>query len=319
MALALGMLAGCAPQKNELVFADAGWDSIKFHNAVAGYIGQAAFGYDGYKEIMGSSVILHEGLIKGEVDVHMENWTDNLATWDEDVAAEKLQALGVNFDDNMQGLYVPRYVIEGDTQRGIEPMAPDLKAVEDLKKYKDVFPDDEQKDKGRIYGAIPGWVIDEIMHKKYQHYGLDADFVYFRPGSEAAMNAAFTTAYEKGEPIVGYNWEPTWLMGKYDFVLLDDAPYTEEGFQAGETACPSVPVEVAVSNKFAEKNPEYVEFLKKYKTSSQLTSDALAHMQDTGASHLDTAKWFLKENDSLLDQWLTAEQAAKVREALGKV
>ena len=43
--------------------------------------------------------------------------------------------LSTNFDDNSQGLYVPTYVIEGDKERGIEAVAPDLKTVEDLAKY----------------------------------------------------------------------------------------------------------------------------------------------------------------------------------------
>ena len=34
-----------APGGKEIVFADAGWESIKFHNAVAGIIAQEIFGY----------------------------------------------------------------------------------------------------------------------------------------------------------------------------------------------------------------------------------------------------------------------------------
>ena len=45
-------------------------------------------------------------------------------------------------------------------------MAPGLKTVQDLKKYADVFPDDEKPGMGRIYRAIPGWEINEIMQKR---------------------------------------------------------------------------------------------------------------------------------------------------------
>jgi glycine betaine/proline transport system substrate-binding protein len=41
------------------------------------------------------------------------------------------------------------------------------------------------------------------MYKKYEFLNLDEKFVYFRPGSDAALAAAFTGAYERGEPIVG--------------------------------------------------------------------------------------------------------------------
>jgi len=310
-------LNGCSRQTGEITFADVGWDSVKFHNAVAGLVAESAFGYT-WKEVPGSSPIMHEAMLKGEVDVNMEEWTDNLATYKEDLEDGLFKELGVNFDDNIQGFYVPRYVVEGDKERGIEPIAPDLKNIQDLKRYANVFKDEENPQKGRIYGAIPGWEINEIMKRKVETSGLSESYIYFQPGSDAALSAAFTSAYEKGEPIVGYYWEPTWLTGKYDLILLEDEPYVdEESYTAGLTACPSVRVTIGTSNKFYEENEEFCEFLKKYETSSALTSEALAHMQETGEDYNDTAKWFLSEHDELLASWLPEKEADKVRAALG--
>ena len=87
----------------EIVFADVGWDSVKFHNAVAGLIAEQIFGYK-WREVPGSTAVLHEGLLKGEIDVHMEEWTDNLVTYEKDLNEGKFKDLGVNFDDNNQGL-----------------------------------------------------------------------------------------------------------------------------------------------------------------------------------------------------------------------
>ena len=311
-------LIGCSGDSSgskEIKFADAGWDSVKFHNAVAGLIAEEVYGYT-WTEVPGSSTVVHEGMLNGEIDVHMEEWTDNLASYKSDLEAGKFQEFGVNFDDNNQGVYVPRYVIEGDAERDIEALAPDLKYVWDLKEYPDVFPDQDNKDMGGMYGAIPGWEVDEIMHKKFMHYGLDENFNYIRPGSEAALGAAITDAYEKGEPIAAYYWEPTWLMGKYDFVLLEDEPFNEDTYLEGETALPEVRVTIGASNEFADNNPEFVEFLEKYETSSELTSEALAYMQDTDADYKTAAKWFLGENDDLLAEWLSEEDADKIREVI---
>lgn len=304
-------------EEREIAFADAGWDSIKFHNAVAGLIAEELYNYT-WREVPGSTTILHEGLLEGEIDVHMELWTDNLATYEEDLAEGKFHELSINFDDNYQGIYVPRYVIEGDKQRGIEPLAPDLKYVWDLKKYPEVFEDDEQKGMGRIYGAITGWEVDDILHKKYLHYGLDENFIYFRPGSDAALASAITGAYEKGEAIAAYYWEPTWLLGMYDMVLLEDEPYDEKAYLDGKTALPSVKVTVGASNNFVgdKYNQDFVNFLKKYKTSSALTSEALAYMQETGEDYNATAKWFLLKHEELLDEWLKPEEAKKMKEFL---
>lgn len=316
--LVIGSLSACSNGSSDnnstaghIKFADAGWDSIKFHNAVAGLIAEKAFEYT-WEEVPGSTPVVHEGLINGEIDVHMEEWTDNIPTYMEDLEAEKLQELGVNFDDNYQGFYVPRYVIEGDEERGIEPIAPNLKTVEDLKKYPEIFPDEDNPEKGRVYGAIPGWEVDKIMYNKYIHYGLDENFEYFRPGSEAALASALSNPFEKGEAVVGYYWEPTWLMGKYDFVLLDDEPFDEDTYLDGKTALPPVRVTIAISNDFAEGNEDIINFLSKYSTSSQLTSDALAYMQDEGADYNETAEWFLQEHDDLLIEWVGEEAAEKV-------
>ena len=319
-ALAVSLLGGCSSggsQKKELLFANAGWDSIQFHNAVAGFIAETAFGYQKWDNVTGSTPVMHEGLLKGEVDVHMEIWTDNIASYQEDLAANRFREMGINFDAPAGGFYVPRYVIEGDAARGLKALAPDLKTVADLLKYKELFPDDEKAGRSRIYGAIPGWEADTIHYAKYSHHGLDAAFEYFRPGSDAALAAAYTAAYTKGEPIVGYYWEPTWLMGKYDFVRLEEQAYTnKEDYWKGACRGPEMHVTVAVSNKFAEKDPEFCAFLQKYHTTSKMTGEALAYMQETGASHLEAAKWFLQQNDELLEQFLTAEQAQMVRNAL---
>lgn len=315
------LLSACSVQTSDeakpirAVFADAGWDSIRFHNAVAKYIGMAAYNIAG-EDIPGTTPITYNGMIAGDVDVYMEVWVDNLPTYYEDLEAGKFKELGINFDDNKQGLYVPRYVIEGDPERGIKPVAPDLKTVADLKNYSDVFVDPDDNSKGRIYGAISGWEIDTIMRSKYVFYGLDENYNYFDPGSEAASIAVIASAYKKGEPIVSYHWDPTWLTGQLDLVLLEDAPYDEQLFPLGQTECPSMDITICVSNDFYEKAPEYCEFLGKYRTSSALTAQALSYIEMNDASLEEAAAWFLKEHDDLITQWLTDDKARLVRSKL---
>ncbi len=301
--------------KTTVTFSDAGWDSVKFHNAVAGYIGKTAYNIEP-KVIMGSSSIVQAALVRGDIDVNMELWTDNVPSYAADMQTGKLENLGVNFDDNRQGFYVPRYVIEGDSERNIKPLAPDLKTVKDLKRYAKLFTDTENPDKGRIYGAIPGWEIDEIFYKKYVAYGLNKNYIYFRSGSEAALNTAFISAYDKGEPIVGYNYEPTWISGKLDLVLLQDEPYQPEQFKQGLTEARSVPVCIVANKQLISKAPAFTDFLKNYHTSSALTAEALAYIADTQATYEETAIWFLKKHPELLNQWLPEDKAQLVLNSL---
>ena len=314
----LAIVGGCSSSGEEtktvtITATDNGWDSQMLHNEIAGLIVENA--YDGYRfEVStGSSTMNWQAIIAGDVDLDIESWTDNVATYEDDKAKGDIIDVGILVHDSAQGLYVPRYVIEGDSERGIKPVAPGLKTVEDLKKYPDVFPDDEDPEKGRIYGSLPGWMADEILYKKYEYYGLDEDFNYVRLGSEATLFASLTAAYNLGEPWVGYCYEPTWVTGKLDLVRLEDAPYDPALYVEGKCSFPEQELKIVSSNKFADKAPDLLEFFKKYKTGSELVSQALAYLDDTGASHEETALWLLKENDHLLDEWLPAENAQKMR------
>ncbi len=286
--------------KTELLFADAGWDSIKLNNAVAGLIAEYVFGYT-WKETPGSTPISHEALLKGDIDIHMEEWSDNVATYRKDLGAGKLTELGVNFDDNHQGFYIPCYIAD---------KYPGLKTVKDLKDYAHLFPDPEDPKKGIVYGGVTGWVITEIMSKKLKAYGLDRFYNYFEVGSDSILTASMSSAWDKKAPIVAYYWDPTWLMGKYDFVLLEDDPYNSQTFPDGIGACPSVRVTIAVSNAFAASNPEYCAFLSRYGMPSAVISEVLAYMNDTGADYKTAARWLLTEaHPEFIDAWLTEEQA----------
>lgn len=301
-----------------IVATDNGWDSQKLHNAIAEIIVEN--GYDGYifETSSASSTMNWQAIISGDVDLDIESWTENVASYTDDVANGDIINVGILVPDSAQGLYVPRYVIEGDSERGIEPMAPDLKTVEDLKKYPDLFPDYEDKTKGRIYGSIPGWMADEVLYKKYEYYGLDEMYNYTRLGSEATLFASMVSAYNIGEPWVGYCYEPTWVSGKLDIVLLEDVPYDADIFMEGKCEFPKQELKIVSSNKFAERAPELVGFFEKYKTGSKLISEALAYLDETKATHEETAKWILKENDYLLDEWLPKENAEKVRAYINK-
>ncbi len=300
-----------------VVFGDAGHDSIRFHSYVAGIIMEKGYGYS-MDMISGSLPVTLTGLRRGDIDVKMELWTGNIADmYYEAIEAEDIVELGVNFDDNKQGFYVPTYVIEGDEDRGIEPIAPGLETVKDLKDYWQLFEDEEDSSKGRIYGSIPGWAVDEIMRTKVKTYGLDEYYNYFSPGSDAALSAAIVSAYERGEPIVAYSWEPNWLAGMLDMTLLEEAPYSEELWNDG-FACEfkSMDVTIAVNASFPEEFPKLAEFLSKYKTSSQLTNEALAYMRENDTDERAAAEWFLKNREDVWTQWVPEDIAQKVKSSL---
>ncbi|HEU5140214.1 MAG TPA: ABC transporter substrate-binding protein [Bacillales bacterium] len=300
----------------KIVFADAGWDSLRFHNWVARTILQAGYGYE-TSVTQGSTPVTILGLRKGQIDVYMELWVQNVKdVYHEAIESGDIKKLSVNYDDNHQGFFVPTYVIEGDSERGIKPMAPDLKSVKDLLKYPDVFNEDNSG-KARIYGSPLGWAVGKIMKQKVKAYGLDAEYKYFPPGSGTALKTSLISAYENGEPWVGYMWGPTWMLGKFDMTLLKEPPYDPQVWKDSKaTAFPKSPVVIAVNSKFAKKDPEVVKFLKQYQTSADLTNEALVYMHKNKASAEEAAHWWMKKHPDLWTKWVPKEIAQKVKKAI---
>lgn len=314
-------LAGCSSstsgELDKIVLADAGWDSIRFHNSVAQKILEEGYGYKTEVKA-GSTAATLEGFRQGDINVYMEIWTDNVKElYKEMTDAGDIVEVATNFDDNTQGFYVPTYVIEGDEERGIEPLAPDLKTVEDLKKYPEVFPDPEDSSKGRIVGAPTGWAVGETMAAKVETYSLGDTFNYISPGSDSSAVATLVDAYEAGKGWVGYYWSPTWVTAKYDLTLLEEPEYNEEQWNENfGTAFPPNDVVVAVHKDVPDLAPEIVEFLENYETSNALTEEALKYMNENEASADEAAEWWMKEHEDLWTTWIPEDIAEKVLKSL---
>lgn len=316
------VLAGCGGSSNAtgkptLILAEPDWESVRFHNEIAGFIIEEGYGYP-TDTTSGSTPVTFLGLRQGDIDIYTEVWTDNLTDYQEALDVGDIKELAVNFDDDYQGIYVPTYVIKGDPARGIEPLAPDLKKLSDLDKYWEIFKDPEDKSKGRIIGALPGWAADPIVTDKVNLLGLDEYYNVFRPGSAAALDTSIVRAYEKGEPWVGFYWEPTWIVGKYDMTLLEEEPYNAQEWADGnyKTGFPAVRVTVCVNKDMETTAPEVVDFLSNYETTSIITSEGLAYMQDNNVGPAEAAKWFFENYQDMWKSWVPEDVAQKVEAAL---
>jgi len=314
---ALGCTKKVEAPKAPLVFSDLGWDSAQVHNRIAAFILEHGYGY-GAEYVAGDTIPMFAGLERGDIDITMEIWVDNQQpAYDNAIAAGKVVDLGANFPDSWQGWLVPTYMIKGDPARGIKATTPDLKSVMDLPKYKDVFKDPEDPNKGVFYSCIAGWGCEKINEDKFAAYKLNDTFNLFLPGSGAALVASMAGAYKKGEPWVGYYWAPTWVLGTYDMTPLDEPAYDKAIFESTvKCAYPAVAVNIAVHSSMMEKAPEVVEFLKKYETTQDMANKFLAFMTAEEADTQAAAEWFLKEYEDVWTGWVSSDIAAKVKKAL---
>ncbi len=321
----------CGGVTRPIVFAEIDWDSVQVINGVARTILELGFGC-ATDAVPGTNLPLVQGVIRGDIDVIMEVWIDNVADiWNPAVEAGSVEQLGVMFDDATQGWYVPRYLVEGDAERGIEPLAPDLRSVEDLPRYAELFRDPEQPDRGRFHNCIIGWQCELINTLKLHVYGLTEHYTDFKPGTGTALASSMEGAYLRGEPWFGYYWEPTWVLGKLDMLRLEEPAYSDacwehmiamieaETPERAEIACayPASTTLVGLGARFKdEAAPEIKAFLSAMAMSSAEVNELLAFMQDTGASAMTTATHFLEARPELWSTWLDEETTARVQAAL---
>ncbi|MCF7890305.1 ABC transporter substrate-binding protein [Candidatus Bipolaricaulota bacterium] len=313
-----------ATEDNPLVLGDLPWNSAQVQNRIVGLIAENA--YDVPVEYQyGGAASLFLGVKEGDVDVLMETWSPNRR----DLLKEHYSNgwaidLGDAFPNSPQGWYVPSYVIEGDEEKGIEPMAPDLESVKDLAKYKDLFKDPTNPSKGRFYSCPSTNMCFETNGKKLEAYGLADDYVNFDPGSWSAQNAEILSAVKKGEPILFYNWEPTWLMGLIDATLLKEPSYTPEKWENHNCAYPPAKVHIEVAPSTFEEFPEIVSLLTNYRVSLQQMNNTLSYIRENDADFDEAAAWFLKNYPNTWRQWFplggsyTEEKVEKVNEGLEK-
>ena len=326
--LAVGVLLGfssvalaqdCNGLDRPIVFAGLDWDSAQLHNEIAGYILREGFGCE-FTDIPGSTVPMVQGLVRGDIDINMEIWFNTAPElWHEAVASGDVLDLGRNMDGAEHSFLVPRYVIEGDAERGIEPMAPDLRSVSDLPRYAELFKDPEEPDKGRYYNCIIGWQCELVNNDKFVTYGLEKYFTNFRPGTGAALASSLAAAYEKGEPWLGYYWGPTWVLGTFDMVVLAEPEYTDACWVDGDHGCafPASIVNISVSKEFAEAaSAEMLDFLRAFGLGQDRVSKLLAFMRANEADAAEAARYFLENEPEVWTAWLPEDVAQRVLASL---
>jgi glycine betaine/proline transport system substrate-binding protein len=309
-----------------VTFAGITWESGAFITEVMKTILAKGYGCK-VDTITGNSVMLEQALANDDVQIFAEEWIGRSDAWNKAAAEGKVKAIGHPFKGASEGWYVPDYVVNGDAAKGVAPLAPGLRKVEDLKdpKYVALFKDAEEPARGRFLNCPSGWTCEGINTAKLEAYGLDRNYVNFRPGTGTALDAAIVSAYKQRQPILFYYWSPTAIMGKFNLVKLEEPPYSDACWATLTTkevktrqgcAFPEATVQYGVSSGFAKAAPELIALLERATFPLAEVNASLAAMADEKVEAPKAAMDFLKTKEAVWGRWVSDEARAKINAAL---
>ena len=319
LALSLGLttspLLSAADAKAPIQFGAIGWESGAFTTEVLRLIVERGYGYK-TDTLPGSTVSMEVALARNDLQVIAEEWAGRSPAWVKAEQAGQVFALGDTVKNAVEGWWVPAYVVKGEGAT-----APDLRTVEDLKRYPQVFKDPESPDKGRFLNSPSGWTSETVNSQKLKAYGLDSLYTNFRTGTGAALDAEVATLIKRKQPVLFYYWSPTPLMGKYDLVRLEEPPYDAAAWATltdarnpnpKGSASLAAKLSIGVSAPFKQEYPELVALFEHVDLPIDLLNKVLAKMSETRQPPRQAAEAFLRDHPDVWKAWMPTDVAAKV-------
>lgn len=317
--------AASEEEKPTLVFADNQFESLWINQAILEFIIENAYGYP-TERVEVTTPIAQQSLSEGDADIWLEMWQQNwIDNYNELINAGKIENLGDVYEGGPQFWVVPTYFAE---EHGIE-------TIEDMKQS-DVMAaleDPENPDKGAFVNCPSGWQCGAINPAKIKAYGLDEYYSIVEPGSGAALKAELAGAQQKEEPVFGYYWAPTSLMGRFDWTIVEEPEYSDacwEEVAKGQEdpdyvpsqACAYevLPIDIGVHQSMMEKAPDVVELLKNTTVGLEPINKTAAWAEENDvdvASDVEkVAAYYLKNFEDRWTTWMPADKVQKVKEAV---
>lgn len=223
---------------NKIIIGYMPWDEA----IAASYLWKNILEDQGYEvELKNVEVgLIYQGLAEGGIDLFLDSWLPqtHAAYWEE--YGEKIEQLGVWYDNASLSIAVPAYVNQ-------------VNSLADLAANAELFD-------GQIIGIEPGAGLTMATQEKViPTYGL-SDAMQLKTSSTPAMLAALDSAIADKEPIVVTLWHPHWAYANYELKDLEDPEGTLGGAEE---------IHVLGRSGFANDHPEVAAMLKKFSMDDQ--------------------------------------------------
>jgi glycine betaine/proline transport system substrate-binding protein len=237
-----------------------------------------------------------QGFDTGEVDVILENWghpkLEKTYIADKKVA----QDAGPNGVTGIIGWYVPGWMVE---------KYPDITDWNNLNKYAELFKTSESGGKGQFLGSDPTFVqYDEALITN-----LKLNFKDVFSGSEAATITAFQKADKDKTPLIGYFYDPQWLLAQIKLVQVKLPAYTagcDKDLKAVACDYPPYTLNKIVATKFVETGGAAYTFIKNFQWTNADQNKVADDITNKSMSPEDAAKAWIDANQATWQAWIPA-------------
>ena len=304
-----------------LKLGDSQFESLWINNALLKYVVEAAYGHTVTPVTM-TTPVMQESLANGEIDIMLEGWQQNIIDWyNEEIEAGRIENRGMIYEGGPQFFAIPQWVHD---EYGIT-------TVDDMKQHVSLFPHPEGGSKGAFYNCVIGWQCEQINTVKMEAYGLTEMYEIISPGSSAALDAALAGPQKRNEPVFGYYWAPTALMGMFDWYILEEPVYNDdcwakvtaaredESLRPIDEACAyqTLPVDVLANTGLEAKAPLVHELLGKFMVGLEgINRTAAWFNENEKTDYKDAAVYYLRTFTDNAKTWMPADRWAKVQAVL---
>ncbi len=254
-------------------------------------------GYDVKTDTLAEEVAW-QGFDTGEVDVILENWghPDLEKTYiDEKKVA---QSAGPNGITGLIHWYVPPWLAKA---------YPDITDWNNLNKYADKFKTSESGNLGQFLASDPTFVQEDRAIIK----NLGLNFKVVDSGSEAASIAAFQQAEAQKTWLLGYFYDPQWLLAELPLVQVKLPPYSAACYgdyakDRDKIACdyPEYVLNKVIATKFAETGGDAYTLVKNFQWKNADQNEVADWITNKNMTPEDAAKKWLDENQAVWQAWM---------------
>jgi len=314
--LSLLMVAGCkseepAVTKPTIKLIKADWSSQILCTELINQIIQKELGYKTEQVLMSVSMGW-PAMAKGDIDIAAEIWLPGRQNEIQPFLDNGSVELTGQIFPGGAGWVTQRWVVEGDAERGIAPLAPDLKSILDLqdvskggKGYWKLFENPEKPGLGEVVYGSPGWVVEDL----WMFLGYDLP-LWESYQSENVMMARMIAADQKKQPLLMSIWWPHWIFSEVDLIILEEPDAYDPSINYDVAPYPlktghqKYDIQKVVRTDLKTRAPDVYALMQKITLSEAEIGELMLRVDSNGEDPVEVVLDWMDKNQAKINQWL---------------